>query len=226
MKKNVKVLLLVGCLLLPMFNVWRLIINCADKDRSAVDQESRELFHRQERHFPTPTNALIFARSAIASVNVVDVNATALKSTVDFPCPRVLHGVTTIVICSYDAKDDMFISDLALRGGLWEAQSVTVILNLLLTDPRRQLIDIGANLGTYTLYVAHFGIKVLAVEASWETMRRLARSVYVGGVTSQVTLLYNAVSNKHTVVSFDVNTINRGGNSIRERLVKKYMLFI
>ena len=124
-------------------------------------------------------------------------------------------------MCIYEPTDDKFISNDVIQGRLWEADTVNQIVRLLKAGPRRQLVDIGANLGVYTLPVAHAGINVLTVEASWETVRRLARSIHVGNLMTKFTLLHNAVSNTHTVVSLHINPTNRGGTEIQYRFVNE-----
>ena len=83
-------------------------------------------------------------------------------------------------------------------------------LDCLRKDPKLQLVDLGANIGTYTLAVARAGRRVLAVEASAETLRRLSASIRLGNASEHVTLLHNAVSEGHERIKLGVDMTNRG----------------
>jgi FkbM family methyltransferase len=58
------------------------------------------------------------------------------------------------------------------------------------------LIDLGANIGTYTLIVASMGRNVIAVEPNLENVRRIHKAVSLGGLAGHVTVMANAMSNE------------------------------
>jgi FkbM family methyltransferase len=58
-----------------------------------------------------------------------------------------------------------------------------------------KVIDIGANLGQYSLYAASFGRSVIAIEPFYDNYIRLHKSAILTNVTNKITLLTNAVSN-------------------------------
>jgi len=99
-------------------------------------------------------------------------------------------------------------------GGYWELSSVQYLMDCLKEDERLEFIDIGANIGAYTLAVAHMKRRVVAVEPNQETLRRLSRSIYLGNVSEYVTLVSNAVSDRHTTVRMRQDPMNRGDASI------------
>ena len=69
----------------------------------------------------------------------------------------------------YNAKDDVFVSRSIIDSGSYEPK-VSMILRELLSiwpnvgDNKTVMLDIGANLGIYGLYVANLGYRVWAVE--------------------------------------------------------------
>lgn len=83
--------------------------------------------------------------------------------------------------------------------------------------PGFNFVDIGANVGIYTLFAYRFAQgkgRFLAVEAEPENFRRLQQNCRLNGLTN--CLLVNlAVSDQAGVLSFTVNTRNRGENSLR-----------
>ena len=142
------------------------------------------------------------------SINIVDLRQS--EPTVNFQCPLVTHEERSIPVCVYTAEEDIHVSGAMLNGNYWEGSMVSKVLRLLQVDSRLQFVDIGANIGTYTLAVGHAGVKVLAVEPNPETLRRLRKSIFMGKLFDRVTLLHNAVSNEHTEIKLGMDVTNRG----------------
>jgi len=82
-------------------------------------------------------------------------------------------------------------------------------MNWLRRDERLVFVDLGANLGAFTLAAAHMKRQVIAVEPNVNTNRRLARSISMGNVSDYVTLLLNAVSNEHVTTRLGQDVDNR-----------------
>ena len=156
------------------------------------------------------------------------VNATAMfsvRGSVDFDCPLVGMGSLSkrFPICTY--ADD-HVSSFALNGEVFMASEIDAILRRLATmaapaedddDDGRPttFVDLGANIGSYSLPVAVAGHRVIAVEANYETARRLARAIQLGDLTDRVTLVNNAVTDRYgNEVSMFVATQNRGDSYI------------
>jgi len=112
-------------------------------------------------------------------------------------------------ICIYDVKTDNLISRVIRRGRYFEAKVVSGCLRLLLSDKRLQLVDIGANIGLWSLPAARIS-KVISVEPNWNSMSRLAKAVDLGAVSSNITLIHNAISNVRTTLRMGVFKTNQG----------------
>jgi len=115
----------------------------------------------------------------------------------------------TFPICHYTPKDDRFVTGLLMNGKYYESNEVRRFLRLLRDNPRLQLVDIGANVGLFSLPAARVA-QVLAVEPNWRSMARLAKAVDLGEVTSNITLVHNAISNVRTTVNMSVHPNNQG----------------
>jgi FkbM family methyltransferase len=88
---------------------------------------------------------------------------------------------------------------------------VVDVLKLLRTaDASSVLIDVGTNVGAYSLAAVHAGHRVISLEPNHLTMKHLATSVCRGNVSHSITLLQNAVSNERTTLHLGVNMGNRG----------------
>ena len=121
-------------------------------------------------------------------------------------------------ICIYDPKEDQYISSNLADTGTWEPVLVDKLIKWILNDPELAFIDLGANIGVYTLAVASLGRQVVAVEPSLPHMKRLQKSLYLNNFTHSVTLLRNAISSKRGKVSVTLlKDINRGNTIVEHK---------
>ena len=127
----------------------------------------------------------------------------------NYPCPLCKIEDLAIRVCTYKAREDKWVSYAFLRGDYFEGASVSNIIRMLRQDSGLQLVDIGANLGTYSLPASRIS-KVIAVEPNPETMRRLARSATINKLTKNIQLVFNAISNHRHKVGLGIHTSNRG----------------
>jgi len=144
-----------------------------------------------------------------ASFSVLNV---VLPASLDYrnekvDCKKMTVTNLTFPICHFG--NDEYISSSLLRGIYYEGNTVTSFIQLLRLDRKLQLVDIGANLGVYSLPAARF-THVIAVEPNWRSMLRLTKSVDLGGVSSNITLVHNAVYSVRTTLSLSVDSSNQG----------------
>jgi len=149
-----------------------------------------------------------------SAVPVTSTPNVVLPATFDFRsetfgCKTVELMNMTFPVCHYTAKVDDTVSGYLLRGQYFEADEVSRFLRLLRGDGRVQLIDIGANVGLYSLPAARV-VNVIAVEPNWRSMARLVKAVNLGGVMSNITLVHNAISNVRATLNMGVHPTNQG----------------
>ncbi|XP_062574237.1 uncharacterized protein LOC134236074 [Saccostrea cucullata] len=125
---------------------------------------------------------------------------------------RVPPGSTTIYI--YDPKIDIWVSGNVVKYGSWEGNNINLIIDLLIREPDIQFVDIGANVGVFTLAAALAGRRVIAVDALDMNVQRLCSSVMEGNFSSRVKLVYNALSDVHETVSLGKDKNNVGGTFV------------
>jgi len=126
-----------------------------------------------------------------------------------FDCKTVVLMDMKFPVCHYTAQKDDTVSGLLVRGIYFEADEVKCFLRLLHVDRQMQMIDIGANVGLYSLPAARV-TNVIAVEPNWHTMIRLVKAVDLGGISSNITLLHNAISNVRATFNMGVHPTNQG----------------
>ncbi|CAF1496453.1 unnamed protein product [Adineta steineri] len=97
-------------------------------------------------------------------------------------------------ICLHEANADIFVSaEFRKNNSVWEESHIEQILRHLLRHPHLDFIDLGANIGTYTLYVAALGRFVVAVECFAPNVARLHRAIELANVANRVVLVQNAI---------------------------------
>ena len=74
------------------------------------------------------------------------------------------------------------------------------------------VIDIGANLGLYTLLATQYDRHVIAIEPLYDSLIRLHKSIQLNNVQHQVTLVANAIGTKHEKLALKVVDKNLGAS--------------
>ena len=101
-------------------------------------------------------------------------------------CVRLQALPLKPLLCLHDPRKDRFISARLLAGKMWEEQSVRTFLHVLRSHPTAGVLDIGANIGVYTVLAAALGRNVVAVEARLKHVRMLHRSLKLNVMRNRV----------------------------------------
>ena len=88
---------------------------------------------------------------------------------------------------------DKYVSGSILSHGVWEKNIVNLVLRALELYPAATFIDIGANIGIYTVLAAAAGRRVLAVDAVMENLAYISTSLNHSNTGHYVSLLNNPV---------------------------------
>ena len=75
---------------------------------------------------------------------------------------RTSRGTTPI--CTYPVNKDIYVSGSIHSSGQWEGSRVQQIADLFIKQPDLEFLDLGCNIGAYTVALAHQGVKVTAVD--------------------------------------------------------------
>ena len=125
-----------------------------------------------------------------------------------------LRGTTPI--CTYPAERDAYVSAGLQKHGRWERHMVNNLVTFILAQPDLVFLDLGCNIGTYTLSMAYVGIKVIAVDPVIENLNLLSGSVIRGNLQENIFLIWNAISNKRTLITLNIPNRNVGATRIKE----------
>ena len=132
-------------------------------------------------------------------------NETTADIPSKLPCVslKTMNGSTTPV-CTYGPKIDKFVSANLRKSGVYESHLVYKLEALLRDRPDMQFLDIGCNIGAYTLTMANLGRTVVAVDALIDNLQLLNKSLALGNLQKHVTLIWNVLSDTHTTMTFVV----------------------
>ena len=147
-----------------------------------------------------------------SAVNVID---SAVAGQDDSKCVRLAKLRPTVQICVHDSTDDIYVSKSIIEGGFWESDHVTYIMKMLHHDQGLHVIDVGANIGQYTLIGAPLGRQVVAVEARLKHVQMIHNAVVLNGFQKQVTIVHNAVSDRREAVKLGFYPDNQGGTYVK-----------
>ena len=159
-------------------------------------------------------------------------------------CRESARFHTSVTLCTHEFKNDVHVSGSILRSGVWERHIISEykkILILILFDfiffyfillfinsqgkfttflerhPGCLVIDVGAQIGQYTLFAAKLGSDVISVEPFYENLIRLHKAVKLDRLESRIILIANAISNERNQVKLLQRVeSNIGGQSLLE----------
>ena len=153
-----------------------------------------------------PTLAPVIDSTA-SGINIVDLhqvtedNITCVKT-------KELFTLYRTTICIHLHSD--IVSASVASDGIWEEEYVTLLLRILIRNPFLDVIDIGANIGSYAMFVAGaLGRFTIAVECYLPNIERIRRAVQLQQVQQRVVLVHNALYSK----SGEYLTLADGGPS-------------
>ena len=107
---------------------------------------------------------------------------------------------------------DQFVSGTIWRGGIWKNSKYTFLKKNMKKDT--VFVDIGANIGTFTLRALKDGYHVIAVEAFAKNIQKLCSSIVKNNFTD-VELYQNALwDDVEGTLGFNTPTDNIGGNMV------------
>ena len=128
-------------------------------------------------------------------------------------CVKLYVG-NPIPVCIHDPKIDIFVSESIVRKGTWEERLINIFREALIKVKDIVVLDIGCNIGVYTLVAAKEGKRVVSIDANIQNLRLLSKSLILGQLTENVTLIWNALSDTYTNVSLKTNPRNVAGFSV------------
>mmetsp|Transcript_5906 Transcript_5906/g.13517 ORF Transcript_5906/g.13517 Transcript_5906/m.13517 type:complete len:875 (-) Transcript_5906:221-2845(-) len=117
----------------------------------------------------------------------------------------------------HPSHQDNYVSASIIDRGCFECELVKLVQTTLLSHPEAFLLDIGSNIGMYSLMSASIGRHVIAFEPAEVNRRRICQSVRRNkGFDEYVHLVPLAATETETRFTVDVPGHNKGGTRVRE----------
>ncbi|XP_071116639.1 uncharacterized protein [Haliotis cracherodii] len=111
-------------------------------------------------------------------------------------------GNTRIFI--HATKDDNAVSNTLKKVGVWEPDVMYTSFEILKENKDHVFIDVGGNIGTFSLAAAKLGNRVISVEPYDVNTKRLCRGVVKGGFAGQMFVIHNAMSDVRQPIAFKI----------------------
>ena len=191
--------------------------------RQNIEANPELLSEKRDRTYTIPAEnqrRQEFDPRRTSRINILDaekINARGLER--DYKTSlKTLKGNTTIYI--HNPKIDMISSHLH-DYGTWEEEFLSQIGKFFLRKKNLVFLDIGCNIGVYTMYISKLRTRCVGIDAVKDNLRLLSKSLLQANLSDQVTLIWNAISNIHTNVSLLIPNENVGGAHIEDKNIVK-----
>lgn len=115
----------------------------------------------------------------------------------------------------YPTSIDKWVSGRIIREGKWEEQHIQRIHKILKSDPSLIFLDIGANVGAFSLTMAELGNRVIAIDPLGDNVARLCASMKINQLQNRMSIIHNALSFKQEKVSLGKFHLNVGGTFVK-----------
>lgn len=136
------------------------------------------------------------------------------------PGPRVKTKTNPpFFIYTHPYIEDIHVSGALQKNGIWESHFVSQFEGMLNKYPTATVVDIGSNIGMYSLFAAAKGHNVYAFEPMYINLQRQCNSI-LDNKLQNILLHKVALSNKETKVTFKPLNNNVGGTKTVENDVE------
>ncbi|XP_059145812.1 uncharacterized protein LOC131932936 [Physella acuta] len=123
-----------------------------------------------------------------------------------------------LLICIHDPRRDLMVSAHLKEEGAWEPENIEALYQAHQMFPQMVLVDLGCNVGVFTLPAAQMGMEVIGVDSMMLSLKLLQRSLFINGLSCRVTLINNALYSKRVPMRVAVDPSNVGGSTVMEIL--------
>lgn len=156
-----------------------------------------------------------FLNEQFGDVHIIDLTET---TNISFRCQRtkkILKNISATV-CLYKDGEDRSISETYRKNeSIWEEAYVQRLLEYLILHSELNFIDIGANIGTYTLFAATMNRLVMSIDCFKSNMILLRHALQLTRLTDRVILVNNAIySDSRKMLPLSINRRNIGAQGL------------
>lgn len=169
---------------------------------------------------------IVAEKSAVSSKENLNIGVKIFQDDPEYlarsgaECVSLKTHTGSTPICIFNPEDDRMISAYVKDNGTWEPELLNATTEVVLSHPDMHFVDIGCNIGVFTLTIASLGRKVVSVDPMTESLQLLSKSLNLGRLRENVTLISNALSDVRGKVILQIVSGNKGGSYINTELGK------
>ena len=104
-----------------------------------------------------------------------------------------LFTLFSVTFCVKPPEEDAYVSSQLAGGRGWEPDLVSKVMEAMTLHPEAVFLDLGSNIGAYTLPVASMRRRVVAVDMMRDNLAYIKTSLSQAGLESYVEMVNNAV---------------------------------
>ncbi|KAK3576472.1 hypothetical protein CHS0354_028522 [Potamilus streckersoni] len=135
----------------------------------------------------------------------------------DFQCIPT-STVPSFTICVYSIQEDVYISGSLRQSGTWDLDQTILVQGALNRFPDAMFVDVGANIGYFSLLARAMGRAVIAIEPTHANFLRLQEGVVRNKFSDNILLLKYAISDERTTVIMGKDDHNQGGIAVAKEI--------
>ncbi|KAK3576469.1 hypothetical protein CHS0354_028519 [Potamilus streckersoni] len=135
----------------------------------------------------------------------------------DFQCIPT-STIPSFVICVYSIQEDVYISGSLRQSGTWDLDQTRLVQGALNRFPDAMFVDVGANIGYFSLLARAMGRAVIAIEPTYANFLRLQEGVVRNKFSDNILLLKYAISDERTTVIMGKDDHNQGGIAVAKEI--------
>jgi FkbM family methyltransferase len=117
-------------------------------------------------------------------------------------------------MCVWPADEDTYVSKRILEGELWEPELIEFAKYVLNKGEPGIVLDVGANIGEYTIMAAALGHTVFAFEPIPAHVHMIQLSAQLNGFQDKIHLFRNGVADYTSQTFINLHKSNKGGSTI------------
>jgi FkbM family methyltransferase len=140
-------------------------------------------------------NADLIEISNFNRISIIDLKSPLNDQEIKCRKSAKIADIET-TICIHDVNKDVWVSGSIWNSGVWEGDIVQKWVTYVKKYKDCLVLDIGANIGQYTMFAAKIGRDVVSVEPFEDNILRIHKASQLENLQGKIKIVKNAISNK------------------------------
>ena len=150
------------------------------------------------------------------SPHMIDCHTISMDDTDDGGMYAMTKTNPPFLMNIHNPNVDRFVSNQIKNNGCWECKHVQDMVDTLNANPGSYFLDIGGNIGMWTLAAVAANKQAFTIEPSYENFSRICKTVNRNNFHDRVRLMTIAATSKPKLFRLDIPDLNQGGTHVIE----------